>query len=131
MEIGIAPYLIRSAVIGVLAQRMVRRNCPDCLEEEEVSLLMRKNLALDQNEKFYRGSGCKNCRHTGFKGRLAIYELLVMNDELRAQINAGVASDDYRQLALKNGMVASRLMESNKRASGRFLLQKCIEPACN
>ncbi|MDO8651981.1 MAG: ATPase, T2SS/T4P/T4SS family [Undibacterium sp.] len=106
MEIGIAPYLIRSAVIGVLAQRLVRRNCPDCLEEEEVSLLMRKNLALDQNEKFYRGSGCKNCRHTGFKGRLAIYELLVMNDELRAQINAGVASDDYRQLALKNGMVS-------------------------
>jgi type IV pilus assembly protein PilB len=106
MEIGIAPYLIRSAVIGVLAQRLVRRNCPDCLTEENVSGLMRKNLSLDETEKFYRGSGCKNCRHTGYKGRLAIYELLVMDDELRGQINAGVASDEYRKIALKNGMIS-------------------------
>ncbi|MDO8178141.1 MAG: GspE/PulE family protein [Undibacterium sp.] len=106
MEIGIAPYLIRSAVIGVLAQRLVRRNCPDCLEEETVAPLMRKNLLLDADEKFYRGTGCKSCRQTGFKGRLAIYELLIMDDELRAQIDAGVASDDYRKLALKNGMVS-------------------------
>ncbi|CAN5894442.1 ATPase, T2SS/T4P/T4SS family [soil metagenome] len=106
MEIGIAPYLIRSAVIGVLAQRLVRRNCPDCLEEERISTLVRNNLMLDEHEKFYHSTGCKSCRQTGFKGRLAIYELLVMNDELRAHINAGVASDDYRRLALKNGMVS-------------------------
>ncbi|MES2048525.1 MAG: GspE/PulE family protein [Pseudomonadota bacterium] len=106
MEIGIAPYLIRSAVIGVLAQRLVRRNCPDCLEVETVSALMRKNLALDENEKFYCGTGCKSCRQTGFKGRLAIYELLIMDEELRSTINAGVASDEYRKLALKNGMVS-------------------------
>lgn len=106
MEIGIAPYLIRSAVIGVLAQRLVRKNCPDCLEEETVSALMRKNLDLKEAEKFYRGTGCKSCRQTGFKGRLAIYELLIMDEELRAKISAGVASDDYRRLALKNGMVS-------------------------
>lgn len=106
MEIGVAPYMIRSAVIGVLAQRLVRRNCPDCLEEESVSALMRKNLKLEQDEKFYRGAGCKHCRQTGFKGRLAIYELLVVGDELRARISAGVGSDDYRKLALKNGMVS-------------------------
>lgn len=106
MEIGVAPYMIRSAVIGVLAQRLVRRNCPDCLEEENVSALMRKNLKLKQDEKFYRGAGCKHCRQTGFKGRLAIYELLVVDDELRSRIDAGVASDDYRKLALKNGMVS-------------------------
>lgn len=106
MEIGIAPYLIRSAVIAVLAQRLVRRNCPNCLEEEVVSTLMRKNLALDEDEKFYCGTGCKSCRRTGFKGRLAIYELLIMDEELRATINAGVASDEYRKLALKNGMVS-------------------------
>jgi type IV pilus assembly protein PilB len=106
MEIGIAPYLIRSAVIGVLAQRLVRKNCPDCLEEETLSPLMRKNLTLDENEKFYHGTGCKSCRQTGFKGRLAIYELLIMDEELRAKIDAGVASDDYRKLALKNGMIS-------------------------
>lgn len=106
MEIGVAPYLVRSAVIGVLAQRLVRRNCPDCLEEETVSALMRKNLGLGEDEKFYRGKGCKSCRQTGFKGRLAIYELLVMNDDLREHIGTGIASDVYRKLALKNGMVS-------------------------
>jgi type IV pilus assembly protein PilB len=106
MEIGIAPYLIRSAVIGVLAQRLVRRNCPDCLQEEQLAPLMRKNLGIDETEKFYRGSGCKSCRHTGFKGRLAIYELLIMDDELRTEIKSGVASEDYRKLALKNGMIS-------------------------
>jgi type IV pilus assembly protein PilB len=106
MEIGIAPYLIRSAVIGVLAQRLVRRNCPDCLEVENISVSMRKNLGLDQDEKFFRGTGCKSCRQTGFKGRLAIYELLVMDEELRSTIGSGVANDEYRKLALKNGMVS-------------------------
>lgn len=106
MEIGIAPYLIRSAVIGVLAQRLVRRNCPDCLQEETIATLTRKNLGLDEEEKFYRGSGCKNCRHTGYKGRLAIYELLLMDEELRAEIKSGIASEDYRRLALKNGMLS-------------------------
>lgn len=106
MEIGIAPYLIRSAVIGILAQRLVRKNCPDCLEEEVVPAMMRVNLGLDPNEKFYRGGGCKSCRNLGFKGRLAIYELLVMNDELRARVNDCISSDDFRKIAIEGGMVS-------------------------
>lgn len=106
MEIGVAPYMIRSAVIGVLAQRLVRKNCPDCLQEEDVPPLMRHHLKLDGSEKFYHGAGCKSCHHTGFKGRMAIYELLVMDDEIRAQVKAGVASDEFRQLALQAGMVS-------------------------
>jgi type IV pilus assembly protein PilB len=105
MEIGIAPYMIRSAVIGVLAQRLIRRNCEQCLCEEEVPALMRKNLGLAENEVFYRGAGCPHCRHTGFKGRIAIYELLVMTEALRQQVKAGVASDVYRNIAIKQGMV--------------------------
>jgi len=105
MEIGIAPYMIRSAVIGVLAQRLVRRNCELCLVEEEVPALMRKNLGLTGDEVFYRGAGCPHCRHTGFKGRIAIYELLLMTEALRAQVQAGVASDVYRSIAIKEGMV--------------------------
>jgi type IV pilus assembly protein PilB len=105
MEIGIAPYMIRSAVIGVLAQRLIRRNCDQCLCEEEVPPLMRKNLGLAEDEVFYRGAGCPHCRQTGFKGRIAIYELLVMSDALREQVRAGVASDVYRAIAIKQGMV--------------------------
>jgi len=105
MEIGIAPYMIRSAVIGVLAQRLVRRNCEQCLVEEDVPALMRKNLGLADDDVFYRGTGCPHCRQTGFKGRIAIYELLLMTEALREQVQAGVASDVYRRIAIKEGMV--------------------------
>jgi type IV pilus assembly protein PilB len=104
MEIGIAPYMIRSAVIGVLAQRLVRRNCQECLCEESIAPLMRKNLGLSADEVFYRGVGCKHCRQTGFNGRMAIYELLVMNDALREQVQTGVASDVFRAIAVEGGM---------------------------
>ena len=104
MEIGIAPYMIRSAVIGVLAQRLVRRNCQECLCEESIAPLMRKNLGLSADEVFYRGVGCKHCRQTGFNGRMAIYELLVMNDALREQVQTGVASDVFRANAVEGGM---------------------------
>lgn len=106
MEIGIAAYMIRSAVIGVLAQRLVRRNCEHCLCEEVVPPLMRKNLGLADSEIFYCGAGCEHCRHTGFKGRMAIYELLVMNDELREHVQEGVSSDVFRSIAMRNGMMS-------------------------
>ncbi|MFZ6771806.1 GspE/PulE family protein [Undibacterium sp. SXout7W] len=129
MEIGIAPYMIRSAVIGVLAQRLVRKNCPDCLIEEEISPIMRENLELDANEKFYRGCGCKSCHQTGFKGRLAIYELLVMNDALRAQVKMGVANDEYRHLALSNGMTSLAVNGVEQARSGKISIAE-VYRAC-
>jgi len=105
MEMGVAPYMIRSAVIGVLAQRLVRCNCPHCLAAEDVDPLIRENLGLSGTEVFYRSRGCERCRMTGFSGRMAIYELLVMNDALRGSIREGVASDEYRRLAIAGGMV--------------------------
>jgi type IV pilus assembly protein PilB len=104
LEIGIAPYMIRSAVIGVLAQRLVRRNCEHCKTPELVDEIARINLGLDTNEKFFRGSGCERCRYTGFSGRMAIYELMTMNDSLRKCIDHGVASDEFRKIAIDNGM---------------------------
>lgn len=105
MEMGVAPYMIRSAVIGVLAQRLVRCNCEHCLAEEVVDPLIRENMGIAPDEIFYRGRGCERCRETGLSGRMAIYELLVMNDELRSSVKEGVASDEYRRLAIKAGMV--------------------------
>lgn len=105
MEMGVAPYMIRSAVIGVLAQRLVRCNCEHCLAEEAVDPLVRENMGIAPDEIFYRSRGCERCRQTGFSGRMAIYELLVMNDELRSSVKEGVASDEYRRLAIKAGMV--------------------------
>ncbi|MCC7067541.1 MAG: type II/IV secretion system protein [Burkholderiales bacterium] len=104
IEIGIAPYMIRSAVIGVLAQRLVRRNCRHCRVPEVIDPLIAENLALQPGEKFLRGAGCEQCHFTGFSGRMAIYELMVMNDAIRSHVADGVASDEYRQLAIASGM---------------------------
>jgi len=105
IEIGIAPYMIRSAVIGVLAQRLVRKNCPHCRIPEVIDPLLRENLGLSATEKFMKGAGCEQCRFTGFSGRMAIYELMVMTEQIRSRVDVGVASDEFRKLAIESGMI--------------------------
>ncbi|TXH89092.1 MAG: type II/IV secretion system protein [Rhodoferax sp.] len=104
IEMGVEPYLIRSAVIGVLAQRLVRTNCPHCRAPEPVDALMRANLRVPVDEVFFHGTGCEHCHGTGFSGRQAIYELMVMDKALAQCIDHGVASDIYRESAVASGM---------------------------
>lgn len=105
MEMGIEPYLVNSSVLGVLAQRLVKRNCPQCVSPEEVDANTRAALGVSADEVFYRGKGCDHCNSTGYKGRLAVYEMLQMSPALRAIITEGVTAEDIRALALKEGMV--------------------------
>lgn len=104
IEMGVEPYLIRSAVIGVLAQRLVRTNCPHCKKVEPVDELMRTNLGLGPEDVFWHSVGCEHCHHTGFAARQAIYELLVMDQALAQQIDKGVSADVYRGSALASRM---------------------------
>ena len=87
IDMGIEPYLVTSTVIGAMAQRLVRKICPDCKEayEPDRSSLPR-DLPFEPGEKLYRGVGCQKCRNSGFRGRAGIYELMVMNDDIRAAI---------------------------------------------
>lgn len=106
LEMGVEPYLINDTVLGVLAQRLVRANCPDCIDVEEVAPSIYRALDVDKNEKFYRGKGCDNCNHTGYKGRLAVYELLQMNQEIRSHVLKGVSADIIHAEAITSGMTA-------------------------
>ncbi|MGD8568374.1 MAG: GspE/PulE family protein [Gammaproteobacteria bacterium] len=120
MEMGIESYLVRSAVLGVLAQRLVRRNCPHCLEEEKVDSGLRKLLGVEESEVFYKGRGCDECNNTGYKGRLAVYELLPITESVRAIIAEGVSADEIHQQAVKNGMVPlteQALSQARKKAT--------------
>ncbi|MFM8610630.1 MAG: GspE/PulE family protein [Burkholderiaceae bacterium] len=105
IEMGVPPYLVRSAVIGILAQRLVRLNCPHCRAEETVDPLVRRNLGVDERETFWHSVGCEQCHHTGFKGRQAIYELMRMNPALQSKVDDGVPADVYREIAVADGMV--------------------------
>jgi len=105
LEMGVEPYLLSATLLGVLAQRLVRRNCPHCLEIEEVDPLIRRVLGVAEDEVFYKGRGCEHCNNTCYSGRMAVYEFLLLNNDLRARIVTGVTVEDIRQQAVKNGMV--------------------------
>ncbi|MFO0795070.1 MAG: ATPase, T2SS/T4P/T4SS family [Candidatus Brocadiaceae bacterium] len=108
VDMGIKPYLIAATVEGVISQRLVRKICTKCKEEYMPSKesLMELNLTEQdvKGKKFFRGKGCANCRNVGYRGRMGIYEILVMNDEIRHLIIEQVATNTIRLVAKKNGM---------------------------
>lgn len=104
IDMGIEDYLISGTLIGVLAQRLVRRTCPHCIEEETVDPWVRETLGIGSDEVFYKGKGCRTCHDTGFSGRLAVYELMVLTLELRNMIVSGTSVDGLEKQALASGM---------------------------
>jgi type IV pilus assembly protein PilB len=111
-DMGLEPYLITATLEGILAQRLVRKICEDCRTEFEPSpeMLMELNLTpeLVRGKKFYYGRGCDRCNNTGYKGRKAIHELLVMNDDMRDMITGGASTDQLAVAARKQGMITLR-----------------------
>ncbi len=105
LEIGLAPYMINASVIGVLAQRLVRRNCPNCGKTENIDPYIRKTLGINDDEIFTRGEGCEYCHQTGYRGRVAVYELLSMSPQIKAIIRDGVHAEKIESLAIKEGMI--------------------------
>jgi type IV pilus assembly protein PilB len=103
LDMGVEPYLITSTVIGVLAQRLVRRTCSRCKidYDPEPSLLSR--LGLAPGTKFFKGKGCKVCQNSGYKGRLGLYELLVPDEEVTRHVLQHSSSDQIKQHVLERG----------------------------
>jgi len=110
MDIGIEPYLISSALLAVIAQRLVRLNCEHCREPETIDPLILDGLGVAKDEVFYKGAGCEQCAGTGYAGRTAVCELLKVSPELRARIVPGISVSDIRAQALKDG--TTPLMEN-------------------
>jgi type IV pilus assembly protein PilB len=111
-DMGVPPFLITATVEAILAQRLVRRICGNCREEvvPGADVLADLELTTDQTigKKFFRGRGCEKCNRTGYKGRLGLFELLIMNDELRDLVMRNASTEDLREAARRNGMVTLR-----------------------
>ncbi len=108
LDLGIEPFLVSSSVIGVVAQRMVRKVCPDCAEEREGTLLEQlayHNETGEHRSKFVYGKGCDLCAHTGYKGRMGMFEVMAISDKLRMMILKGASTSEVRQQAIEDGMV--------------------------
>ena len=108
IDLKVEPFLIASAVIGVIGQRMVRRVCRDCGHPIEAPLIEQMAYEKEMGEKrteFIYGTGCKSCAYTGYTGRIGIFEFLAMSDTIRTMVTSVVSSSEIRGQALKEGMV--------------------------
>jgi len=109
VDLGVERFLITAAVVGVVAQRLVRRVCPHCISLREVS--DEEQLAYEQElgearSQFYVGAGCNFCGHTGYLGRTGVFEVLVMSDEIKSLLIKGATADEIKAQAIKEGMVS-------------------------
>lgn len=112
LDLGIEPFLISSSIIGVVAQRMVRRICPYCARPVQASLVERiayQQVMGEEVTEFIYGAGCKACVYTGYLGRTGIFEILTMSDALRQMLMEKQPADKLREQALKEGMVSIAL----------------------
>ncbi|MDD6768592.1 MAG: ATPase, T2SS/T4P/T4SS family [Coriobacteriaceae bacterium] len=110
VDIGVEPYLISAGLRGVISQRLVRKICSHCREEyeptpEELALV---GLTPHDGQHYYRGKGCPMCFHTGYRGRTAVFEVLVITSKLRQAISAGATQGELAQLALEEGFKTMR-----------------------
>lgn len=110
-DMGIEPYLIADSIVGVIAQRLVRRLCPECKKKkkadaEELELLM---LAPDADVTIYEPCGCSKCDGTGFKGRIGVYEIMEMSQPLKSIISKNGSAEDIKNKALEEGMNTLRM----------------------
>ena len=108
IDMGIEPYLLASTLNGVLAQRLVRKLCPECRVPYEPDEAERSIFGRNVPERIYRAAGCGACNFTGYKGRTGIYELLTVDDDLRKLVHDTVAERELRAHGVRQGMLRLR-----------------------
>jgi len=129
LDLNVAPYLVSASLSAVLAQRLVRKICPNCKTEYEPSAMIRKALKSEgaEVEKFYCGVGCKKCRNTGYAGRIAVHELFVPNEEILEMINDRASLKSLRHKALESGMVPLRMDGIKKVKAGIIPIEEVLK----
>jgi general secretion pathway protein E len=111
LDFGVEPFLVTSAVIAAVSQRLMRKVCPHCHETKEVPVMeaMAYQSAMgEERTEFPHGVGCGACSNTGFRGRIGAFEMITMNDSIRQMVSQGAGAFEVRQQALEDGMVSMR-----------------------
>lgn len=132
-EIGVPPYLITATLIGVVAQRLVRTLCPHCKQETNLDLLdwqaLIKPWTTSPPENISAAEGCLECRQTGFIGRVGIYEMMPMNDDLKREVSDNFDLVNFRKAALQKGMKPLNLAGAQKVARGMTTIEEVLKVA--
>ena len=103
IDMGLEPYMVSSALVGVVSQRLVRRICTNCRESYDPDESDISYLRLDPGQKLYRGKGCIDCNEKGYKGRIAIHEIVIITRKMKALLEKRASEDDMRDLAITEG----------------------------
>lgn len=118
MDMGIEPFLLSSSIAGVLAQRLVRKICPECRETYGASPAEAEQLGCKQGTELNRGTGCPNCRGTGYKGRTVLYELILSSDRIRKLILERASDGQLAEAAVAEGTRPTQLVGTEKVLNG-------------
>ncbi len=110
VDMGIEPYMVSSALLGIIAQKLARRLCTNCKEAYSPDLNERIGLGLDEDEEItlYRPVGCEKCNMKGYKGRVAVHEVMMLTTTLKRAITQGVSTDELRDMAIEEGMISMK-----------------------
>ncbi len=120
LDLGIEPFIIGSVLNGIIAQRLVRKNCPYCIEERPMTEREKITLGLPVGKDYmiHESEGCPKCRYTGYKGRTAIVEFMPVTQRMRELISKGATSEELRDNAVMDGMITMRESAIRKLAEG-------------
>lgn len=133
LELGVAPYLLKATILGIMAQRLIRLLCPHCKLEQDVDLdgwrMLTAPWKMKPPKKTYAPVGCLECRDTGYSGRAGIYEILPMTDSLKLLVSEGTDIGKVRVQAMKEGMRTLRLSGAQKVGSGITTIQEILRVA--
>ena len=112
LDMGVESFLLSSTLLGVLAQRLVRVICPHCKELVRPDRKLLNSMGIGDDEasgiEFFAGKGCENCRHTGFRGRTAIFEYLPVDDDIRKEITRKSSNERIKDVAMRKGLMTLR-----------------------
>lgn len=103
IDMGLEPYMVSSALIGVVAQRLVRRICTECRKSYDPDEYERETLKLEPGQKLYHGEGCPECNGSGYKGRIAIHEVVIITKGMKTLLEKRASEEEMKQLAIKEG----------------------------
>ncbi len=126
MDMGVEPYLLVSTLRGIIAQRLVRTICPHCRENYIPDEAQRRILGISEGISLVRGAGCRECRNTGYRGRTALFELMVIDEDLRKALIEKAPMEEIRKLAGKSGMKTLREAGTARVLNGETTVEELI-----
>ncbi len=130
MNMGIEPFLVATSVNLIVAQRLIRRICANCKEEEDAPLQALLNVGFSEAEapeiQLYRGRGCDNCNQRGYKGRVGLYEVMTISEDIRELILSGATAIELRRKAMEEGMIGLRQSGLQKIRDGVTTVEEVV-----